>query len=99
MNLVEALNSKIFKGILIFLQQKKKDSETGYGGIYSAKLSNLYLSLDTVNQEDTRMIGKCKIFKAKDWSDVNPVGLYCNYYTGGKHGKIISDNVWRRDNS
>ena len=87
------------KGILIFLQQKKKDSETGYGGIYSAKLSNLYLSLDTVNQEDTRMIGKCKIFKAKDWNDVNPVGLYCNYYTGGKHGKIISDNVWRRDNA
>jgi hypothetical protein len=94
---IKKLQRRLGKGIVIFALQKKEASDMGYGGVYSAKLSNLYLSLDTVKQEDTRMMGKCKIVKAKDWSEVNPVGLYCNYYTGGKHGKIMSDNVWRRE--
>jgi hypothetical protein len=94
---IKKLQQRLGKGIVIFALQKKEASDMGYGGVYSAKLSNLYLSLDTVKQEDTRMIGKCKIVKAKDWDEVNPVGLYCNYYTGGRHGKIISDNLWKRD--
>ncbi len=53
--------------------------------------------MDTVSQSETSMMGKCKIVKAKDWGGVNPVGLYCNYYTGGKHGKLMSDNLWRRE--
>jgi hypothetical protein len=94
---IKKLQRRLGKGIVIFALQKKEASDMGYGGVYSAKLSNLYLSLDTVKQEDTRMMGRCKIVKAKDWGEVNPVGLSCNYYTGGKHGKIMSDNVWRRE--
>jgi len=96
---IKKLQRKLGKGIVIFALQKQKEKDMGYGGVYSAKLSNLYLSLDTVSQGDISMLGKCKIVKAKDWGDVNPVGLYCNYYTGGKHGKIMSDNLWRRDKS
>lgn len=95
--LIKKLQQKLGKGIVIFALQKKEKSDMGYGGVYSAKLSNLYLSLDTVSQGDTKMMGKCKIVKAKDWGEVNPVGLYCNYYTGGRHGKIMSDNLWRRE--
>jgi hypothetical protein len=94
---IKKLQRRLGKGIVIFALQKKEASDMGYGGVYSAKLSNLYLSLDTIKQEDTRMMGRCKIVKSKDWGEMNPVGLCCNYYTGGKHGKIMSDNVWRRD--
>jgi len=94
---IKKLQRKLGMGIVIYALQKQENKDMGYGGVFSAKLSNLYLSLDTVSQNDTSMIGKCKIVKAKDWGGVNPVGLYCNYYTGGKHGKIMSDNLWRRE--
>jgi Bifunctional DNA primase/polymerase, N-terminal len=96
---IRKLQQQLGKGIVIFALQKKKDQDTGYGGVYSMKLSNLYLSMDIVKQDEKSMMGKCKIIKAKDWKEVdyNPAGLYCNYYTGGKHGKLISDNLWRRE--
>lgn len=93
---IKKLQRKTGKGIDIFALQKQKGKDMGYGGVYSAKLSNLYLSLDVVSQGETSMMGKCKIVKAKDWGELNPVGLFCNYYTGGKHGRIMSDNKWMR---
>lgn len=96
---IKKLQQKLGKGIVVYGLQKKEKSDFGYGGIYSAKLSNLYLSMDAVSQGEKSMVGKCKIVKAKDWEGVNPVGLYVSYYTGGKHGKIFSDNLWRREGS
>jgi hypothetical protein len=84
-------------GIVIFGVQKPENRDIGYGGIYSVKLTNLYLALDAVEQKEKSMIGRCKIVKAKDWEKVNPVNMVCNYYTSGKHGKIFSDNLWRRE--
>jgi|GEM_PF-1586284 len=94
---IKKLQRALGKGIVIFALQKRENADFGYGGVFSVKLSNLYLSLDIISQGEKSMVGKCKIVKAKDWGDINPVGLYCSYYTGGKHGKIMSDNLWRRE--
>jgi hypothetical protein len=94
---IKKLQRALGKGVVIYALQKKDKADFGYGGTFSAKLSNLYLSMDTVSQGEKSMIGRCKIIKAKDWEDINPVGFYCSYYTGGKHGKLLSDNLWRRD--
>lgn len=96
-SVVKKLQQKLGSGVVIFAQQKPKDSDMGYGGVFSVKLSNLYLSMDTIHQDDLRMDGRCKVIKAKDWEARNPVGLYCNYYTSGKHGRIFSNNVWTRE--
>jgi len=95
---IKRLQKPLGSGVVIYAHQKPENGKVGYGGVFAAKLSNLYVTLDTTGQTDASMLGICKVFKAKDWDGVNPVGLSCNYYTGGKHGKIISDNKWTRDN-
>ena len=93
---IKQLQAKLIRGIVVFALQKKRGSAFGYGGLPSAKLSNLYITLDTKYQSAKAMHGEAKIVKCKDWVDNNPVGLHCEYYTGGKHGKLFLDGEWKR---
>ena len=82
------------RGIVIFALQKQKDSKTGYGGLPTLKRPNLYLTLDEKHQEAKAMRGKARIVKCKDWDKINPVGMSCEYLTGGKHGKLFITGIW-----
>jgi len=93
---IKQLQTKLIRGIVVFALQKKHGSAFGYGGLPSAKLSNLYITLDTKYQSAKAMHGEAKIVKCKDWVDNNPIGLYCEYYTGGEHGKLFLDGEWKR---
>ncbi len=93
---IKQLQARLNTGIVIYALQKVQGRDFGYGGIPSAKLSNLYLALDVKKDTETTMYGRCKIVKAKDWVQSNPVGLYCDYHTGGKHGKLFLDGKWQR---
>jgi hypothetical protein len=93
---IRQLQAKLVTGIVVFALQKKHGSTFGYGGLPSAKLANLYVTLDTKYQSAKAMHGEAEIVKCKDWVDSNPVGLYCEYHTGGKHGELLIDGEWRR---
>ena len=93
---IKALYRNLNKGVVIFALQKKESMPTGYGGLMSKKLSNVYILLDEKYQSGQSMHGIAKITKAKDWANIgiNPVGLKCAYHTGGKHGKLFQDGEW-----
>ena len=95
---IKKLYSSLNKGVVIFALQKKAHLDLGYGGNMSIKLSNLYITLDTKHQSGKSMHGIAKIIKCKDWKsiEVNPSGLYCEYHTGGKHGKLFLDGEWKQ---
>lgn len=97
---IKKLYSKLNNGVVIFALQKKANLDLGYGGNMSIKLSNLYITLDTKYQSGKSMHGIAKIVKCKDWKsiEVNPSGLYCEYHTGGKHGKLFLDEDWKQSN-
>jgi hypothetical protein len=97
---IKKLYSQLNNGVVIFALQKKAHLDLGYGGNMSIKLSNLYITLDTKYQSGKSMHGMAKIVKCKDWKniDVNPSGLYCEYHTGGMHGKLFLDGEWKRSN-
>jgi len=95
---IKHLQARLNTGIVTYAQQKPANRDFGIGGVAGAKLSNLYLALDVKKQMQKTMYGICKVVKAKDWVDINPVHLYCNYHTGGKHGKLFMDGDWQRSN-
>jgi len=84
------------KGCSIFALQKKRDSNLGYGGTPTLKLPTLYITLDEKYHSEEGTHGIAKIIVCKNWENINPVGLSCEYYTGGKHGKLFIDGEWRR---
>lgn len=91
---IKQLQSRLNTGIVVFGVQKPKGRDLGYGGIPSAKLSNLYFALDVEKQKIEGLYGRCKVVKAKDWTRNNPVEMYCFYHTGGEHGKLFLDGGW-----
>ena len=93
---IKQLQVRLNKGIAVFALQKQHNKKFGYGGLPSAKLSNLYITLDTKSQDAKAMRGKAQIIKAKDWAESNPVGMFCEYHTGGKHGKLFLDGEWKQ---
>lgn len=93
---IKQLQARLYKGIIVFAQQKQADKKFGYGGLPSAKLSNLYIILDKIKEEYASLRGKAEIIKCKDWEKNNPVGMFCEYYTGGRHGKLFLDKGWER---
>jgi hypothetical protein len=93
---IKQLQSRLNTGILIFGLQKPADRLFGYGGLSSAKLSNLYIALDKKSQSETAMTGQAEIIKSKDWVRYNPVGLKCLYHTGGQFGKLFLEGTWQR---
>ncbi|MBN1189576.1 MAG: bifunctional DNA primase/polymerase [Dehalococcoidales bacterium] len=95
---IKRLQARLSTGIVIFGLQKPKNRDFGYGGISSAKLSNLYISLDVKTQYEKSMVGEARIVKAKDWVDGNPNGMKCSYHTGGRYGRLFIDSEWIRDN-
>lgn len=84
------------KGCSIFALQKKRDSKLGYGGTPTLKLSTLYITLDEKYHSEKATHGIAKIIVCKNWENINPVGLSCEYHTGGKHGKLFLDGEWQR---
>ncbi len=84
------------KGCSIFALQKKRDSNLGYGGTPTLKLSTLYITLDEKYHSEKGTHGIAKIIVCKNWEGTNPVGLSCEYHTGGKHGKLFLDGEWKR---
>lgn len=93
---IKQLQARLNNGIVVFALQKQHGNKFGYGGLPSAKLSNLYIALDKVEEQRTSLRGKAEIIKCKDWEEVNPVGMFCEYRTGGKHGKLFMDGEWKR---
>jgi len=84
------------KGCSIFALQKKRDSNLGYGGTPTLKLPTLYITLDEKYHSEKGTHGLAKIIVCKNWEGTNPVGLSCEYHTGGKHGKLFRDTDWKR---
>ncbi len=84
------------RGIVVVGLQKKAGQTYGYGGAMTAKLTNLYVTLDSIDGSPVfRGKGRARIVKAKDWaSEQCPLGFICNYHTGGKHGKLFNDGDW-----
>jgi hypothetical protein len=97
---IKELRVNIGNGVLFFAVQKPDNREFGYGGLPSAKLSNVYVAFDRIEHQDSGTLGKLSIVKCKDWVKQNPVGLYTKYLTGGKHGRLfpIIDGGWYRGN-
>lgn len=93
-NLYKPLNS----GIVVYALQKPHGRDTGFGGNMSIKLSNLYIALDKKYETEEATHGKAKIVKCKDWKqeNINPTDRQCEYHTGGKHGKLFIDSIWKR---
>ena len=84
------------KGCSIFALQKKRDSNLGYGGTPTLKLPTLYITLDEKYHSEKGTHGIAKIIVCKNWENINPVGLSCEFHTGGKHGKLFIDGEWKR---
>jgi 5S rRNA maturation endonuclease (ribonuclease M5) len=93
-NDIKQLQKRLNTGIVIFALQKPHGRVFGYGGVPSAKLANLYISLDVLREMEHSLHGKAEIAKCKDWVNNNPVGLICEYDTGGRHGKLFIDGEW-----
>jgi hypothetical protein len=93
---IKQLQARLNTGIVIYALQKQAGKSFGYGGLPSAKLSNLYITLDKKEENETYMVGEAEIIKCKDWRTVNPVHMHCTYHTGGKHGRLYIDGEWRR---
>jgi len=49
---IKQLQARLNNGIVVFALQKQHEKKFGYGGLPSAKLSNLYITLDKVYRED-----------------------------------------------
>ena len=94
---IKQLQRRLNNGIVVFAQQMQHNAKFGYGGLPSAKLSNLYITLDMVREAEHSLHGRAKIMKCKDWEDINPVYMTCDYYTGGKHGKLFIDSDWEKN--
>ncbi len=84
------------KGCSIFALQKKRDSNLGYGGTPTLKLPTLYITLDEKYHSEKGTHGIAEIIVCKNWEGANPVGLSCEYHTGGKHGKLFADVEWKQ---
>ena len=61
--IIEGIQAKLSKGIVMIAIQKNAGAELGRGGSFSEDLSSLYLSLD---------FNRLTVRKAKDWYDHNP---------------------------
>lgn len=62
-SILEGMQQKLNKGILMAILQKDPSKEMGMGGQWGMHLSNLYLTLD---------FGKLFVKKAKTWTSKNP---------------------------
>lgn len=97
---IKQLKERLETGIVIFTQQKAIQKPYGFGGVQSAKATNLYVALDIRYEDAETMYGMAEITKAKEWAgNLNPVHMRCNYHTGGKHGKLFMDGEWGRRKS
>ena len=93
---IDALRKNLGNGVLWFGLQKTANSSSGYGGIPTRWLSNIYITLDLVQELEKGMKGRATIRKAKDYLNCNPNGKACLYHTSGKHGTLCKDTNWER---
>jgi hypothetical protein len=61
--IIEGMQSKLDRGILMFVLQKDPNKDTGTGGQSSEHLSSLYLTMD---------FGKMTVRKCKEWNGHDP---------------------------
>lgn len=93
---IKQIQVRLATGVAFIAIQKKAAETFGYGGLPTAKLSNLYVTLDCNKEQGDYFSGKAKIVKAKDWVNHNPVYMSCDYKTTGKHGKLERQGIWGR---
>lgn len=94
---IRSIFTPLNTGCSIFaLQKKHGDNQLGYGGTPTLKLATLYITLDEQSHDSNTTHGIARIIVCKNWEEINPVGMFCNYHTGGEHGKLFIDDGWQR---
>ncbi len=96
------LSSKLDKGLICVMIQKKRGQELGYGGEGSRMQAETYVSLNVINNiqgTDTKpgyKLGRIDILKAREWAEgshINPEGLSIEYKTTPKYGQLVATSL------
>ncbi|MFC1983382.1 hypothetical protein ACFLV5_06360, partial [Chloroflexota bacterium] len=93
---ISNIKKAIGNGVALVGLQMQHKAYWGYGGLPTAKRTDLYFALDKVREREDHMECIAYIRKAKNWNKKNPQGLECTYNTGPKHGTLVKTGTWCR---
>jgi hypothetical protein len=91
------LSQKLEKGVICAMLQKKQGAKQAMGGDSTRMQSEVYLTLNIEQNQETFKECRVDVEKAKDWvTSTNPETLCCRYKTGPRWGKLEKMGDWQR---